>query len=183
MIVEAIAAIADQTNLLALNAAIEAARAGEAGRGFPIVAEEVRKLSISSQESVEKIRDSISNIQIDTQKAVSSMKNGMEEVKSGSLAIREVGVQFEQIINMVNVNKQQIADISHSVQNVSVGTSRMVEIIDQIDYISRSTAEHTQTISSSTESQNASTEEIAESSRSLADVAIELQNETSKFKV
>ena len=183
MIVEAIAAIADQTNLLALNAAIEAARAGEAGRGFAIVAEEVRKLSISSQESVEKIKDSINNIQTDTQKAVSSMKNGMEEVKSGSLAIREVGVQFEQIINMVNVNKQQIDDISRSVQNVSVGASRMVEIIDQIDYISRSTAEHTQTISSSTESQNASTEEIAESSRSLADVALELQNETNKFKI
>ena len=107
----------------------------------------------------------------------------MEEVKNGSLPIREVGVQFKQIIDMVNVNKQQIDDISHSVQNVSVGASRMVEIIEQIDYTSRSTAENTQTISSSTESQNASTEEIAESSRSLADVAIELQNETSKFKV
>ena len=183
MIVEAIAAIADQTNLLSLNAAIEAARAGEAGRGFAIVAEEVRKLSISSQESVDKIKDSINNIQTDTQKTVSSMKNGMEEVKNGSLAIREVGVQFNQIIDMVNVNKKQIDDISSSVQNVSVGASRMVEIIEQIDYISRSTAEHTQTISSSTESQNASTEEIAESSRLLSDIAIELQNETSKFKV
>ena len=183
MIVDAIAAIADQTNLLALNAAIEAARAGEAGRGFAIVAEEVRKLSISSQESVEKIRTSINNIQTETQKMVLSMKGGTDEVKNGALAIHEVGIQFEQIIKMVNVNKQEINDISVAVQGVSAGASRIVEIVDQIDFINKSTSEYTQIISSSTEQQTASTEEIAASSRSLADVASELQNETNKFKI
>ena len=82
---------------------------------------------------------------------------------------------------MVNQNKEKIDDISKSVQEVSTGASRIVEIVDQIDYVSHSTADHTQTISASTQEQSASTEEIAASSRSLADIASELQNETNKF--
>ena len=84
---------------------------------------------------------------------------------------------------MVNVNKQRIDDISAAVQDVSSGSSRIVEIVDQIDIINKSTSEYTQTISSSTEEQTASTEEIAASSRSLADIASELQSETNKFKI
>ena len=182
-IVEAIAGIADQTNLLALNAAIEAARAGEQGRGFAVVSEEVRKLATASQESAEQIRSRIEGIQAATEEAVVSMKSGTEDVKAGTEAIREVGIQFEQIIKMVNVNKQRIDDISAAVQDVSSGSSRIVEIVDQIDFINKSTSEYTQTISSSTEEQTASTEEIAASSRSLADIASELQSETNKFKI
>lgn len=182
-IIDAISGIADQTNLLALNAAIEAARAGESGRGFSIVADEVRKLSTDSQESVERIRTSIGTIRNDIQKAVLSMNEGTAEVKTGASAIKNVVEQFAKIIEMVNNNKDKIDDITKSVQDVSTGASRIVEIVDQIDYISHSTANHTNTISASTQQQSASTEEIAASSRSLADIATELQLETSRFKV
>lgn len=139
----------------------------------------VEKLGQNSKE-IEKIIGTIRN---DTQKAVLSMMEGTAEVKTGAEAIKNVVEQFTSIIEMVNQNREKIDDISHAVQNVSTGASRIVEIVDQIDYISHSTSGHTHTISASIQQQSASTEEIAASSRSLADIATESKNETSRFKI
>jgi len=180
-IVESISAIADQTNLLALNAAIEAARAGEAGRGFSVVAEEVRKLAEQSQISAEEIKNRISTIQSDTEEAVVAMESGTNEVMLGTQAIREVGEQFTEITTRVNSIKSEIEGINHAVQTVSKGMQGIVGAVDDIDEVSRATAENTQTISAAAEEQSASSQEIASASHSLADLATELQNATSQF--
>ena len=182
-IVEAISSIAEQTNLLALNAAIEAARAGEHGRGFAVVAEEVRKLAAESQTSAEQIKERIASIQRDTTEAVASMEAGTEEVKSGTAAIREVGTQFSDILSMVNGIKSQMEEINASVQTVSNGAGHIVEAVDSIDTVSRSTAKNTQTISAATEEQSASNEEIAAASQALANLATDMQTAIGQFKL
>ena len=182
-IVEAISSIADQTNLLALNAAIEAARAGEHGRGFAVVAEEVRKLAAESQTSAEQIKERILTIQQDTDRAVAAMEQGTGEVQSGTQAIRDVGVQFEEIMRKVNGIKEKVDEISSSVNSVSDGAGNIVAAVDSIDSISRKTADHTTTISASTEEQSASNEEIAAASQALANLAADMQTAINKFKL
>lgn len=182
-IVDTIVAIADQTNLLALNAAIEAARAGEAGKGFAVVAEEVRKLAAASQSAAEEIKGKISSIQKDTSQAVTAMENGTSEVKDGTEAITEVGMQFNEIMQSVTDMNNKIDAFRSTFKAMTEGASNIVIAVDDIDAVSRDTAAHAETISSAAEEQSASAEEIYTSSESLAKMAMCLQESAKKFNL
>lgn len=182
-IVVAITSIAGQTNLLALNAAIEAARAGESGRGFAVVAEEVRKLAEQAEQAAKQIAKLVSEIQIDTNKAVIAMEKGTQEVKTGALVVDDAGSAFVTIVDLIEKVSLQISEVNIAVDNVAEGTQRIVSTVVEIETKSRDIAAETQSVSAATEEQAASMQEIASASQCLADLAQELQSAASKFKL
>jgi methyl-accepting chemotaxis protein len=182
-IVATISGIAGQTNLLALNAAIEAARAGEQGRGFAVVAEEVRKLAEQSQEATKQIASLISEIQGGTDKAVLAMDDGTREVKLGAEVVNAAGLAFQEIVVLVNQVSEQVKGVSLAIDQMAVGSQQIVGSVNRIDNLSKKTTAEAQMVSAATEEQSASMEEIASSSQSLANLAMDLQEAVSKFRV
>jgi methyl-accepting chemotaxis protein len=182
-IVSTIANLANQTNLLALNAAIEAARAGEQGRGFAVVAEEVRKLAEQSEIATEQIRQLISEIQQDTEKAVVAMNEGTLAVKQGTENINITGKAFVEIDSLVHRVTDEIQRTVAAIQDIAAGAKQVASSMEVLGGASDETASKTQTVSASTEEQTASIEEIAAASDALSQLAEKLQREIVKFKV
>lgn len=182
-ITNVITGISAQTNLLALNAAIEAARAGEHGKGFAVVADEVRKLAEESTSSTEKIAQLIQLIQSDTDKTIQTMKKAAEEVYSGLNVVHVAGDSFQKIELAVNGVVSQIENISRSLKKLANGTDIVNESIQNVSDVAKESAMITQNISAATEEQLASMEEISSSSQSLARLADDLQIVIKQFKI
>lgn len=182
-IVELITQIATQTNLLALNAAIEAARAGEHGRGFAVVADEVRKLAEQSGDAAAQIRELIQEIQTEADKAVESMNDGTSIVQEGIKMVHLTGETFGDIVNSIERLAAESQEVSSIVEQVNVSSQSMVEMMEAVANIAEQSAGNTQNVAASAEEQNASMEEVASSAEALSKMAQELQEVISKFKV
>ena len=182
-IVDAISQIAEQTNLLALNAAIEAARAGEHGRGFAVVADEVRKLAEQSSSSAGEISSLIGSIQEKARNAVSVMQDGVSQVQNGVGAVNGAGNSFKDIAGMVEQVVDETTEMERTVASLAKNTSTIADAINKISEMSRNVASEAESVSAATEEQTATMNEIAGASRRLTEMAESMESSVERFKI
>ncbi|MDZ5471362.1 methyl-accepting chemotaxis protein [Bacillus sp. 31A1R] len=177
-----ITGIAEQTNLLALNAAIEAARAGEHGRGFAVVADEVRKLAEESRRSADQIAVLINHIRKETESAVQSMDQGTKEVEVGTSVITEAGQAFGRILQSIQLVSEKMNEVSTFSVQASTSAQQVNKTVKSLAEIAQNTSVNSQSVAGASEEQLASMQEVTSSASTLRELAGELQNELNKFR-
>lgn len=182
-IVDVITSIADQTNLLSLNAAIEAARAGESGRGFSVVAEEVRKLAEGSGKAAEQIGELIKEVQDETAKAVKYMQIGTSEVAQGSEVVGRTGESLRQITEAVTRTAALAQEIAAAMQEQTGRTASVDKAMHDIAAVVEENAASAEETAAAAEQQTACMQEISSSAQELADMARRLEDSVQIFRV
>jgi methyl-accepting chemotaxis protein len=182
-ITDTINQIAEQTNLLALNAAIEAARAGEAGRGFSVVAEEIRKLAEQSSKATSDIASLINGMNTRTEEAVKAMDESKNVVEDQANSVNETKTIFQNILMSIEELSKKVNIINTSIIEIDAKKSQIVESTANLSAISEEISASTQEVSASTEEVSATTEVFASYSSELSNIADKLIEQINQFKI
>lgn len=181
-IITVISDIAEQTNLLALNAAIEAARAGEQGKGFAVVASEVRKLAEQSKSASGQITNLINDIQAETSVTVRTMESNLLAVNEQVMIINKGGEALEEIVHTVVATENGVKEMKDSFTHVHVNSQNVQQAIQEISSIIEESAAATEEVAATSEEQYATVAEITANSDELASISEQLRTEVNKFK-
>lgn len=160
-IIDVINDIADQTNLLALNAAIEAARAGEAGRGFAVVADEVRKLAERTQSATKEISSMIQTLQTESENAVKKVASGVEQVAAGTKSADSAGESIVQIMEQTTMTTDMINQIASAAEEQAATTTVIAKNVDRINNISSENSRELAEVSEFAKNVHDNAEELA----------------------
>ena len=182
-ILKVVNSISEQTNLLALNAAIEAARAGEHGKGFAVVADEVRKLAEQSLASTKSISEILSNIKQNTTRTVENMDVVLEEANKGLDATHSSADKFNEIYSGTTNMVPLITHMSNKMEEMTKSLSQFVDNTDEILHIAINNAANSEEVSASTEQQMNATEYMQKSAQALDKVATDLNEVLQEFKI